>query len=188
MSGDRDRDDRPELDVDSAFAALVAQFSAPAAEGHPWPSIEDDGDDLPEVRSSGAPDDGGTADGERAQPRAGEAGEQPSAPPRAAGEGRTGALPPTYSLGPSGPVTPPELDEHYEPPEPPPFPRGDAVSRFAWAGVIGGPLFLLIAAMLSAELPQVLLLVALGAFIGGFVTLVARMPGEAPEDDDGAVV
>lgn len=176
MSGDRDRDDRPELDVDSAFAALVAQFSAPAAEGHPWPDSEDVGDDLPEVLTSSAPaigDDGTPRDDSEA-----------------AGTGvRNVVLPPTYSLTGDEPVTPRELDEHYEPPEPPPFPRGDIVSRFAWAGVIGGPLFLLIAAMLSADLPSYLLLAALGAFIGGFVTLVARMPGEAPEDgDDGAVV
>jgi hypothetical protein len=82
-----------------------------------------------------------------------------------------------------------EDDEGYVPPEPPPLPRGDLASRAAWAGVLGGPLFLLIAAIVWQSLPKMLLLAALAAFVGGFVTLVARMPSESPDEpDDGAVV
>ena len=75
------------------------------------------------------------------------------------------------------------------PPDPGPIPRGDLVSRLAWAGVIGGPLFLLIATLARQDLPRTLLLAALAAFVGGFVALVARMPTDQPDDpDDGAVV
>jgi hypothetical protein len=55
--------------------------------------------------------------------------------------------------------------------------------------VIGGPTVLLIAAFLGGRLPSYLVVGALLAFVAGFVTLVARMPGERPEGpDDGAVV
>jgi len=87
------------------------------------------------------------------------------------------------------PLYPAELDEHFEPPDPPPLPRGDLYSRLAWAGVIGGPALLLMAAFLGGRLPAMLVVGALLAFVAGFVTLVARMPGERPDDpDDGAVV
>jgi hypothetical protein len=80
-------------------------------------------------------------------------------------------------------------EEGYVPPIPPPLPRGDLVSRIAWGAVAGGPLFLLLAALTWRTLPSSLLLVALLSFIGGFVTLVARMPPEPPDDpDDGAVI
>ena len=156
-----DKDDRPELDVETAFAALVAQFSAPPAPDvggtpHPWPAAEDLTD----------------------------------------ADTRTISLDPRPTITPVvqpaaviEPAYPAELDEHFVPPEPPPLPRGDTISRLAWAGVIGGPLVLLIAALFGGDLPAALLLAALAAFIGGFVTLVARMPGESPDDPDhGAVV
>ncbi len=132
----------PDLDYDAAFAALVAQFSAPDIE-------------LP-----------------RSPIRPAEQQEPPS---------REAAAPER--------LYPAELDEHFEPPEPPPIPRGDLYSRLAWAGVIGGPLFLLIAAIIGGDLPSMMIVTALVAFVAGFVTLVARMPGERSDDeDDGAVV
>jgi hypothetical protein len=96
---------------------------------------------------------------------------------------------PTAAPGPEEPPHPPELDEHFVPPEPPPLPRGDLYSRLAWFAVLGGPAFLLVAAFLGGNLPSILIVIAIAAFIGGFVTLVARMPGERSDDDgDGAVV
>jgi hypothetical protein len=76
----------------------------------------------------------------------------------------------------------------FVPPEPPPLPRGDLVSRLAWGCVLGGPLFLLIAVLLWRDVPRELLAAAVVAFIGGFVVLVARMPGDHDGDGDGAVV
>ncbi|GAA3626165.1 hypothetical protein GCM10022223_49260 [Kineosporia mesophila] len=83
----------------------------------------------------------------------------------------------------------PEPEHRFEPPEPPPLPKGDLLSRLAWAAVIGGPLFLLISVVAWRSAPQMYVLVSLACFAGGFVTLVARMPKHRDDDgDDGAVV
>lgn len=80
-------------------------------------------------------------------------------------------------------------DEHFVPPPPPPLPRGDRISRIAWAGVLGAPVFLVLAVALGWRLPSWVTGLAVGALVGGFATLVARMRGRDPSDpDDGAVV
>jgi hypothetical protein len=82
-------------------------------------------------------------------------------------------------------------EDHFEPPPPPPVPVPDTINRFAWAAVIGGPLFLVLGAILSLDLSGWMGLLALSAFAGGFVTLVARMKDRPPpglDGDDGAVV
>jgi hypothetical protein len=82
-----------------------------------------------------------------------------------------------------------DVTERYVPPDPPPL-GGDIVSRLSWAAVLGGPLFLVFAVLFWRELPHLLMLAALAAFVGGFVALVARMPRDRDpgDDDDGAVV
>jgi hypothetical protein len=82
-------------------------------------------------------------------------------------------------------------EDHYEPPPPPPLPEIDRIGRFAWAGFIGGPLLLLLAALAGLRLEGWVGVLAIGAFMAGFVTLVARMKERPPTDsgpDDGAVV
>jgi hypothetical protein len=76
----------------------------------------------------------------------------------------------------------------FVPPDPPPLPRGDLMSRLAWGCVLGGPLFLLIAVLLWRDVPRELLALAVVAFIGGYFVLVARMPGDHDGDGDGAVL
>jgi hypothetical protein len=182
-----ERDDRPELDIDSAFAAIVAGFSDPVPHGvGPWPAAEDvDAADPPGATDPPRPPRPADAPGEPAGPGS-ERWDPPlrriSLPGEAAGDD-----------APASHGEPPAIrddeEERFVPPEPPPFPRGDLISRVAWAGVIGGPVFLLLAALLWRSLPTLLLLLALTAFVGGFVTLVARMPQDGPDDpDDGAVV
>jgi hypothetical protein len=93
---------------------------------------------------------------------------------------------------PAAPATAvPAEDDHFEPPPPPPIPVPDTLGRFAWAAVLGGPLFLVVATLVGLEASGWPGLLALGAFMGGFVTLVARMKDRPPTDlggDDGAVV
>jgi len=82
-------------------------------------------------------------------------------------------------------------DDHFQPPTPPPLPLPDTISRAAWAALLGGPLFLIIATIFRLDVSGWAGLLALGAFVGGFVTLVARMEDRPPNDlggDDGAVV
>jgi hypothetical protein len=90
------------------------------------------------------------------------------------------------------PADPPESrEDHFEPPPPPPLPSVDVISRFAWAGALGGPIVLLLAALAGISLAGWVGVLALFGFMAGFVTLVARMKDRPPTDsgpDDGAVV
>ncbi len=168
---------RPEIDVESAFAQLVASYGMETPRGlGPWPAAEDvdPQEDLPRERHRG---DGPQEPARQADPR------------RPGPEGMGHRIIPGEPVEDVDELSGQPDEEGYTPPEPPPLPKGDLVSRSAWAGVIGGPVFLLVAALAWTDLPPVLLLLALTAFVGGFVTLVARMPGQAPDDpDDGAVV
>jgi hypothetical protein len=80
--------------------------------------------------------------------------------------------------------------DHFVPPEPPRGPRLDWISRIAWLGLIGGPLLLILAAVLDFGTGRITTIAVVG-FIGGFLTLVIRMKDRLPQDDtpdDGAVV
>ena len=82
-------------------------------------------------------------------------------------------------------------DDHFVPPVPPPMPRLDPITKGAWLALFGGPAYLLIAVMLSWQVPSVAAFIAVAAFVGGFATLVVRMGDRPPRDsgpDDGAVV
>ncbi|MET7700141.1 hypothetical protein [Streptomyces sp. NPDC005485] len=84
-----------------------------------------------------------------------------------------------------------EDEGHFVPPEPPPLPAADATAKFAWLAVIGGPLLLLLAVLLSWDMTWWLATVGIGGFLGGFATLVMRMKGDDEGEDDpgrGAVV
>ncbi|MGC5035573.1 hypothetical protein ACPXCS_19065 [Streptomyces sp. DT190] len=80
---------------------------------------------------------------------------------------------------------------HFVPPEPPPLPAADPTAKFAWLGVLGGPVLLLLAVLLGWEMTWWLTTLGIGGFLGGFATLVMRMRTDDEEDDDpgrGAVV
>ncbi|WP_320775167.1 hypothetical protein [Streptomyces sp. CRN 30] len=80
---------------------------------------------------------------------------------------------------------------HFVPPEPPPLPAADTTAKFAWLGVVGGPLLLLLAVLLGWHMTWWLATLGIGGFLGGFATLVLRMQDDDEENDDpgrGAVV
>lgn len=78
--------------------------------------------------------------------------------------------------------------DRFVPAEPPPIPRPrDAMARFAWAGVIGGPLLTI--ASRALEWGDLISGAGVAAFVAGFITLMARRDDAARDDgDDGAVV
>ncbi|MFG3344904.1 hypothetical protein ACGF1Z_07540 [Streptomyces sp. NPDC048018] len=118
--------------------------------------------------------------------------EAPGEPDRPA-LGSSVVFAPGVGLG-GGPrdYAPPEPDEsagtgdegHFVPPEPPPLPEADTTTRFAWLAVVGGPVLMLLAVLLQWDMTWWLTTVCVGGFLGGFVTLVARMKHD-DEDDDG---
>jgi hypothetical protein len=77
-------------------------------------------------------------------------------------------------------------DEGFTPPTPPPLPRPrDRFDSLAWAGVIGGPIAIIVAFALG--IGGWLAAAGFVAFTAGFVTLVART-SDRRDDGDGAVV
>ncbi len=153
---------------EQTWAELIAAFEGSPAESGPvpsWPVLEDV-DDEPASRG-----------GRVLRPAA------PTSWSELAGDRHDDAS----SLG----VPAEDPTDHYTPPEPPPLPEGDTVSRLAWVGVVGGPAFLLLALLLGWQLDVWQPVAALLAFIAGFLTLVVRMrdrPADGDGPDDGAVV
>ena len=99
----------------------------------------------------------------------------------------------TIDIGDLLPTPDPVIDEllseegDYQPPHPPPLKApADAVARFAWAGALGGPVFVVVTYVM--DLGGFLGALGVMASVAGFVTLIARLPHERDSDDDGAVV
>ena len=185
-------------------SARQAPPGAPGPAGAPGST--DTSMDTTDARgASAAPGTPGTGD-----PGTGRAaGANGQAAPRAGGEDPGAAEPPPRGWDPvpgvipaqpqarivrpaaPAPLPPTGDDEHYVPPVPPPLPRLDPVSKGAWAALFGGPGYLLLAVLLGWVVPSWIAFCAVGAFVGGFATLVVRMGDRPPGDsgpDDGAVV
>jgi hypothetical protein len=89
------------------------------------------------------------------------------------------------------PEPPDDTGGHFVPPPPPPVPRGDPVTRWAWAAALGAPALFVLLAVSGFDLTGVVGFTLVGAFAAGFVTLVMRMkdgPRADDRPDDGAVV
>ena len=196
-------------------SARQAPPGAPAPGGAPGST--DTSMDTTDARgASAAPGTPGTGDpgsgreGATGDPGTGRAaGANGQAAPRADGEAPGAAQPPPRGWDPvpgvipaqpqarivrpaaPAPLPPTGDDEHYVPPVPPPLPRLDPVSKGAWAALFGGPGYLLLAVLLGWVVPSWAAFCAVGAFVGGFATLVVRMGDRPPGDsgpNDGAVV
>jgi hypothetical protein len=83
-----------------------------------------------------------------------------------------------------------DADDHYVPPPPPPLPSLDPVTQLSWVGTIGGPVLMLVSVLFGLSLPPFVVGLAIVGFVGGFVTLVARMTSRDIDDDpdNGAIV
>lgn len=187
------------VDEDAAWEAIVAGYGEEPPDppgAKPFKSIEDlallEDDQLNVLEpDAGTGDD---ADKGAGKPR-------PPKPPEKKGLGSSVVFAP----GVAGPRDyevaepkngdaegPDDSDEgHFVPPEPPPLPEADVTAKFAWLAVVGGPVLLLIAVLLQWDMTWWLTTLCIGGFLGGFATLVARMPHDDEGDDDpgrGAVV
>jgi hypothetical protein len=185
-------------DEEAAWRDLIAQYSNPAADdAAPWPVREElsGARQAPPVtpgspRAPGAPGGpGGPGAGEEDTDTADTSPQDWGSPV----PGVIPAPPQARIVRPAVPVPLPPTgdDEHYVPPAPPPLPTLDPVSKGAWVALFGGPGYLLLAVLLGWVVPSWAAFVAVGAFVGGFATLVVRMGDRPPGDsgpDDGAVV
>jgi hypothetical protein len=173
-------------EVEQAFAAIVAAYDQPTDPVGRWSALEDGEADRDPAAELRRPDDT-EADEVTGAPGGDGAGQDP---PRGSGL--------SSRLARRRWDDPPEDDpdptywpeDHFVPPVPAAGPRMDRIARFAWSGVIGGPLVLLLVVVLNLRVERAVLFAAVAAFIGGFITLVARMPDKTDDDDwdDGAVV
>jgi hypothetical protein len=86
--------------------------------------------------------------------------------------------------------SPPEADEHFEPPDPPPALGGDPVIVLGWIGLIGGLLLVFAWAGLGSAMPIWLARGGLVAIVAGAAGLIWKMPHQRDpdDDDDGAQV
>ncbi len=79
-----------------------------------------------------------------------------------------------------------DYEEHFEPPAVAPLPVGDLQFWAIIAGMGGGPLLLLYLVLFNREAGSLWILAAIAMSVGGFALLVARLPGNQEDDDDGA--
>ncbi|WP_133910041.1 hypothetical protein [Streptomyces sp. NBC_00582] len=183
------------FDEEAAWAAIVAGYGEEPPDppgAKPFKSIEDLA--LLESRTNETNDANETSETGEGEPR-GSGDDQEPKPAKPLGSSIAFAP----GVGPRDHAAP-EPDEedfdeddegHFVPPEPPPLPAADATAKFAWLGVIGGPLLLLLAVLLGWEMTWWLTTVCVGGFLGGFATLVVRMRPDDEDDQDpgrGAVV
>jgi hypothetical protein len=192
---DSDREERedrePEeqnvpFDEDAAWAAIVAGYGEEPKDPpgvKPFKSVED----LALLETETNESDGG----EPAEPKAAKE-EKPAKPLGGSVSFAPGVGPRDYTAPEPAEDDFDEDDEgHFVPPEPPPLPSADPTAKFAWLGVLGGPVLLLLAVLLGWEMTWWLTTLSIGGFVGGFATLVMRMRTDDEEDDDpgrGAVV
>ncbi|GGV15345.1 hypothetical protein [Streptomyces griseoflavus] len=192
---DADREGRePEekgvpFDETAAWEAIVAGYGEEPPDppgAKPFKSVED----LALLEAETNDEDGA---GTKAPPRKAE--DKPAKPLGGSvsfAPGVGGGGPRDYSVAEPAEEDLDESDEgHFVPPEPPPLPETDVTSRFAWLGVLGGPLLLLLAVLLGWEMTWWLTTLCIGGFLGGFATLVMRMRTDEDDEDDpgrGAVV
>ncbi|MET9389117.1 hypothetical protein ABZY20_01700 [Streptomyces sp. NPDC006624] len=197
------------IDEEAAWAAIVAGYGEEPPDppgAKPFKSVEDlallespTNDDRPAPAAGAGPAAGGARkpgepDGPEAK-GAQDAGATADEPVRPLG----GSVSFAPGVGPRDYTAPEPTEDdfdaddegHFVPPEPPPLPTADATAKFAWLGVLGGPVLLLLAVLLGWEMTWWLATLGIGGFIGGCATLVMRMRTDDEEDDDpgrGAVV
>ncbi|MEV0242071.1 hypothetical protein AB0I06_19360 [Streptomyces sp. NPDC050674] len=190
------------FDEEAAWAAIVAGYGEEPPDppgAKPFKPIEDLA--LPATGTNDGVMDGARGDtavksGDTVKPAEPEEAEEPaeqSAPPAKPVKPLGGSVSFAPGVGPRDySVTEPAEDDfdeddegHFVPPEPPPLPTADPTAKFAWLGVLGGPVLLLLAVLLGWDMTWWLATLGIGGFLGGFATLVTRMRTDEEDDDPG---
>ncbi|MEU0006361.1 hypothetical protein ABZ079_19355 [Streptomyces sp. NPDC006314] len=184
---DSDRENREErddeqgvpFDEDAVWRAIIAGYGEEPPDppgSRPFKSVED----LALIEKDAESDRDDSAEAQPVRPLGSSVSFAPGVGPR----DHTAPEPSDDDFG--------EDDEgHFVPPEPPPLPAADTTAKFAWLGVVGGPVLLLLAVLLGWDMTWWLTTLGIGGFLGGFATLVMRMRTDDDEDGDpgrGAVV
>ncbi len=187
---------------EAAWQELVARFDMPAAwdaAATPWPDRED-----LTAPATPTPPSQDSQPGQRGEHGQDDQPGQDGSPGRANGTSadRTRVVRPATQGPPWAPADPPagppadadeadDTEEHYVPPPPPPLPHLDPVAKGAWTALFGGPAYLLIATFIGWTVAGWAALLAIAAFVGGFVVLVLRLgdgPSRGSGPDNGAVL
>jgi len=79
----------------------------------------------------------------------------------------------------------PDVEEHFVPPDPPPWPAGDLHFWGILVGMLGGPLILFLAHGVGVLYGSVWNWLGLGLSVGGFALLVLRLPTSRDDDPTG---
>lgn len=205
---DADREPQP-IDEDAAWAAIVAGYGEEPADppgAKPFKSVDDQAVLRSERNSTGSGADPDSAPPEKTLGKTPEkkpekkAEKEPESDPEDEKPALGGSV--VFAPGVGGPRDYQLAEEreddldgsdegHFVPPEPPPLPDSEVTARFAWLAVIGGPVLMLVSVLLQWDMTWWLTTICIGGFLGGFVTLVARMKQDDDESDDpgrGAVV
>lgn len=213
MSGPGDIDGQVSGD-EAAWRDLIARFDDPAEEptDPPWPSSENvawptaSGSD-PAARAPASSDPLGADAASSDQPKADTAdadvvnqgsAEDPvitrDGPGGSAGTylpaDRTRIIRPAGNPRDYSPSDEEDEEPYVAAPLPPPS-KLDPIAKAAWAGVIGGPGYLLVVSLfLHMAVSATAAFIAVAAFVGGFATLIIRLGDRPPrdDDDDGAVL
>ncbi len=185
-------DSRPEdpdhgLDIDAAFAEIVANWGPSSAEpaAHD-PASAADAAEPPGKEPQSLGDEGTPPDPDALASLFRPAWQEPShrAHPTPAAD---------QDASDQDPVTSPaswDDEGHFVPPPPPPLPPMDPRRKIAWTGLFGGPVAALLLVLFDVMIPGWMTVFLVAAFVGGFGYLVATMRS-SPDDwsgDDGAVV
>jgi hypothetical protein len=203
MSGPGDVDGQVSGD-EAAWRDLIARFDAPSdteATDPPWPASENvarPANSSNDLLSA----DTASADASTADPAGADVLNQGSAEdPVITNDPSAGSSNPYLPTdrtriiryaGNARDYSPPDEEEerYVAAPLPPPA-KLDPITKAAWAGVIGGPGYLLVVSLfLHMAVSATAAFIAVAAFVGGFATLIVKLGDRSryDDDDDGAVL
>ncbi|MGW2859336.1 hypothetical protein [Streptomyces sp. NPDC001205] len=192
---EHDADSEPQpIDEEAAWAAIVAGYGEEPADppgARPFRSVED----LALIEDEPDKDGGSDGSDETPGPAKGADTNADKSADKGLGKPALGSSV-VFAPGVGGPrdfqpaePSDDDLDAsdegHFVPPEPPPLPEADVTAKFAWLGVVGGPLLLILAAIFGWDMTWWLTTLGVGGFLGGIGTLFARMQHDEDDDDPG---